>query len=267
MSLLQFDIANKINEGVNGFYQKNINKTMNKILSYVSTLRRFNTPQAVALGLPDPYMSYQWEAFFPSVAIDNGTGVGVKAVSYTPILENINMSFPSIQKKELEFNQRSINVPNAYRTCGEVTGTFYCDNRLQILNYFNTWRTQVRDDYGLFGFPSEYKKDVFIYALGMKSIVPVYVFKLIGVFPLSLNSMTLNSKGDRITSSITFSFDDFLFEPVRIGQVAAQYLDGNIAGIMASQAQASGSTALHDNFLKNKQDSILSSIGGMFSGN
>ena len=258
MAITQLGITNKINSGVNKFFQKNVNKAMNKILSYCSTLRRFNTPQDVAIGLPDSFNQWQWEAYFPSIAIDNGIGAGLKAVSYTPILENITMTFPSLKTKEMDFGQRSINVPNDYKTNGTVVGTFYCDNRLQIVNYFNTWRTLARDDWGLYGFPEDYKKDAFIYALGMKSIVPVYVFKFMGLFPTSLGSMTLNSnsKGGRITCNITFAYDDFTFEPVKIGQTAATYLDGNIAGIMANQAQAGAMSYVNNKFLSGLESKI-----------
>lgn len=258
MAITQLGITNKINSGINGFYQKNLNKSMNKILSYCSTLRRFNTPQDVAIGLPDSFNKWQWEAYFPSIAIDNGIGAGVKAITYTPILENITIQFPSVKTDEMNFGPRSINVPSSYKTHGSVTGTFYCDNRLQIVNYFNTWRTMVRDDWGLYGFPEDYKKDAFIYALGMKSIVPVYVFKFKGIFPTSLGNMVLNSdsKGGRITCNITFVYDDILYEPVKMGQTAATYLDGNIAGIMANQAQSSGMTYLNNTYFSGAESKI-----------
>ena len=244
MAITQLGFMGKANDAINGFYQKNINKTMNKILSYVSTLRRFNTPQDVAIGLPDPFKVHQWEAYFPSIAIDNGIGAGVKAVSYTPIVEDINFSLPQISTTKLDFGQRNLSVPNGSDTTGTVSVHFYCDNRMQIVNYFNTWRTQVRDDYGLYGYPSDYKKDAFIYGLGFKSIIPVFVFKFKGLYPQSLTSINFsNDPAARLSTTITFSYDDIIPEPVKLGQIAATYLDGNIAGIMANQAQSSVLTA------------------------
>lgn len=267
MALTQFGFANGINSKVNGLLVKAINPAMNTILKYCSTLRRFNTLQDISIGLPDPFKSYQWEAYFPSIAIDNGTGAGVKAVTYTPILEDITMTFPEISVKSLDYSKRKINVPDEYNTNGSVTCKFYCDNRLQIVNYFNTWRNLVRDDYGLYGYPNDYKKEAFIYALGMKSIVPVYVFKIRGMFPQRLSQITLESSNSakRVTATITFSYDDFDYEPVRLGQMAATYLDGNIAGIMANQAQASGLQYLHQNFVADKgQNAIVNSVSGLF---
>lgn len=244
MAITQLGFMGKANDAINGFYQKNINKTMNKILSYVSTLRRFNTPQDVAIGLPDPHRAYQWEAFFPSIAIDNGIGIGMKAISYTPILEDIHFELPTVTVKKLDFGQRKLNTPDQSDTTSTITATFFCDNRMQIVNYFNTWRTQVRDDWGLYGYSEDYKKDAFIYALGFKSVIPVYRFKFKGLFPTRLGAFNFNTNpSERLKFTITFSCDDIIPEPVKIGQIAATYLDGNIAGIMANQAQSSLMTA------------------------
>lgn len=223
-------LADKANDAVAKITTSEI---FNKVFDNASKIaRRFPTPQEVA-NLPDPLKDSQWEMIWPSVPIFQGIGM---AMNYVPIAEEISFGFPEIKNTTLDLGPSQINLPVKRTSAGTITAKFYCDMNATIINYFNEWRKLiVADDY-IVGYSVDYKKVAYLYILGLRSVMPVYLIKFKGLYPLKLSQQTFssNEKTKRITVMITFSYDDITFEPVPAGQALTTFTN-NLAGNVLSQ--------------------------------
>ena len=255
---------------------KKVNETIGKVTSSKAftnaiggvsqVLRRFPTPQDVS-NLPDPLKTAQWEAIFPSIMVPtgglngdsydtkqgksslNGITTGdhqesgnAKWFSYNPICENINFTLPNVESVQLKLSRSSINLPTHVSTSSTFSAEFYCDNTATIISYFQTWRRMVVQDDQLVGYQSDYKKPVYLYLLGMKSVLPVYLIKFKGVYPKNLSSLSFKGdhKEDQIKVTITFMCDNITAEPLVAGQTL-DLISNNFTGNVLSQYGSIGS--------------------------
>lgn len=254
------NFTKKVNEAVG---KVTTSKAFTKAIGGVSqVLRRFPTPQDVS-NLPDPLKTAQWEAIFPSIMVPtgglnddsydtqqgpgksllNGITTGdhqesgnAKWFSYNPICENISFTLPAVESTQLKLSQSTINLPKRVTTASTFSADFYCENSATIISYFQTWRRMVIQDDQLVGYQSDYKKPVYLYLLGMKSVIPVYLVKFKGVYPKGMKQLAFKGdhKEDRVKVTITFMCDNITAEPLATGQWA-DLLTNNLAGNLTSQ--------------------------------
>ena len=228
-------IVDKANSLVNKVTGSNL---FNKVFGTASqVLRRFPTPQDVA-NIPDPLKDTQWEIVFPTVNIKLKEGNSV-AIPYQPIVEDISFTFPEVFTTNLKFGPRSYTAPIGKTSNTTFSATFYCDNSATIINYYDTWRKEVVKDDFMVGLSDDFKKRAYIYLLGIRSVMPVYLIKFKGIYPTKISGTTLRSdnKAKRITYTITFSVDEITCEPVAAGQVVTgvtNNLVGNLLGQFGS---------------------------------
>lgn len=222
------NIANKSNGLVNKVIGNKVTNGVAGVASQV--LKRFPTPQDVA-NLPDPLKTNQWEAIFPSFNINMGIGT---SVPYQPIPEDISFTLPEIEIQNLQAGKNKFNIATNYSTSTNFSATFYCDMNATIINYYDTWRALAVHDDHLVGFPEEYKKRVYIYLLGFRSVVPVCLIKFLGVFPIKITQTSLKSTCERVTYTITFSVDRIETEMLGGGQAVTTYTN-NIVGNALTQ--------------------------------
>ena len=254
MSVGSFKSLNNITKKVNEAIGKvTTSKAFTKAFGGVSqVLRRFPTPQDIA-NLPDPLKSAQWEVIFPSISVstgglhesneifgrttgDNKRGGNAKWFSYNPVCENISFTLPSIESTILKLGPSKINLPKSVTTATSFSADFYCDNSATIISYYQTWSKQVVQDTQIVGYQSDYKKPVYLYLLGLKSVIPVYLIKFKGVYPKDISKLTFKGdpKEDRIKVTITFMCDCITAEPLVTGQ-ALDLITNNFTGNVFSQ--------------------------------
>lgn len=236
-------LTNKVNTAVGRVMTS---KAANAVFGGMSqALRRFPTPADVA-NLPDPLKSFQWEAIFPSVSVPLGSASEkqIDVLSYQPICENISFTLPKIDSIDLNLGPSKVHMAKSLQTATAFSADFYCDNNAMILSYYQAWRRKAVHDDQLVGFPDDYKKYVYLYLLGVRSVIPVYLIKFKGVYPIEIKQMSLNSssKASRITSTITFNCDLITAEPLATGQLATG-ITNNIIGNALSQFGSVGSIA------------------------
>lgn len=230
-------LTNKVNTAIGSVMTS---KAANAVFGGMSqALRRFPTPADVA-NLPDPLKTFQWEALFPSISVS--VGAGSSWLSYQPICENISFTLPKIDSIDLNLGPSKVHMAKSMQTATSFSADFYCDNNAMIISYYQEWRRMAVHDDQLVGFPDDYKKYVYLYLLGVRSVIPVYLIKFKGVYPTDIKQMSLksNSKADRITSTITFNCDLITAEPLATGQIATG-ITNNIIGNALSQFGSVGS--------------------------
>lgn len=252
------NVTKKVNEAIG---KVTSSKAARNVFGGVSqVLRRFPTPQDVS-NLPDPLKTAQWEVIFPSISVSTGgtnsademygrtTGdhqggkyTNAKWFSYNPICENISFTLPKIESKQLQLGPTQVNMPVKVTTASTFSADFYCDNTATILSYYQTWRRMVVQDNQLVGYQSDYKKPVYLYILGAKSVIPVYLVKFKGVYPKEISSITFkgDSKEERIKTTITFMCDNITAEPLLAGQTL-DLVANNFVGNVLSQYGSIGS--------------------------
>lgn len=230
-------LTNKVNTAIGSVMTS---KAANAVFGGMSqALRRFPTPADVA-NLPDPLKTFQWEALFPSISVS--VGAGSSWLSYQPICENISFTLPKIDSIDLNLGPSKVHMAKSMQTATSFSADFYCDNNAMIISYYQEWRRMAVHDDQLVGFPDDYKKYVYLYLLGVRSVIPVYLIKFKGVYPADIKQMSLtsNSKADRIKSTITFNCDLITAEPLATGQIATG-ITNNIIGNALSQFGSVGS--------------------------
>lgn len=254
MGLGSFGAISKLTNKANGLVNKvTTSKLFNQVFGAGSQLlRRFPTPQDVA-NIPDPLKNTQWEVVFPGINISPGLfsgkeGIG-KVLNYNPIVEDISFAIPEIKTEELKIGPRTISMPVGKTTSSTFSATFYCDNSLSILTYFENWRKEIVSDDLLVGLESNYKKRVYLYILGLRSVMPVYVVKFKGVYPMKISSnisFKSTTKAERITMPISFYVDEIEFESLAVGQIATDLTNNFVGGVLTKMGSVS---SIAGNFL------------------
>ena len=237
-------ITQKVNEGIGKVTNSKLVKQVFGTVSQV--LRRFPTPADVA-NIPDPLKTAQWEVIFPTISIFIGGDKNDKLswIPYLPICENITFTLPNLETKDLATGPAKVTMPIKRQTATTFNAEFYCDNMATILSYYNYWQELAVHEDQTVGFASDYKKSVYLYLLGFKSVTPVCLIKFKGVFPKSITSLTFkgDSKEDRIKATITFACDKIEMEPLMVGQIATT-LTNNFVGNFLSHGSLSSISSL-----------------------
>lgn len=234
-------LTNKVNTSVGRVMTS---KAANSVFGGLSqALRRFPTPADVA-NLPDPLKSFQWEVMFPNISIS--IGAGSSWLPYQPICENISFTLPKIDSIDLNLGPSKVHMAKSMQTATQFSADFYCDNNAMILSYYQEWRRMAVHDDQLVGFPDDYKKYVYLYLLGVRSVIPVYLIKFKGVYPTEIKQMSLKSsaKADRITSTITFNCDLITAEPLATGQIATGITNNIIGNALSNFGSANSISSL-----------------------
>jgi len=114
---------------------------------------RFWNQESVA-GIADALRNDRFEAFFPTI---NG---------YSPIVEDVNITFPTFEYHEIPYGSRDIFYASAIKNAS-LTAVFYVDISGETLNYIAEWKRLVRDPRThLFGYADDYKRNAVIYIYG-----------------------------------------------------------------------------------------------------
>lgn len=241
-------LTNKVNSSIN---KVTGSKLFNNIMGGASqVLRRFPTPQDVA-NVPDPLKSFQWEVIFPSIQIslggtDDNAANTATWLPYQPICENISFTLPKVISKTLDLGPSQVHMAQKISTATTFSAEFYCDNSVSIVSYFQAWRRLAVKDNQLVGFAIDYKKPVYLYILGVRSVIPVYLIKFKGVYPTDLKSMTFksDSKASRVTATITFNCDLITAEPLVAGQAMTGLTNNLVGNALTNFASASSVAGL-----------------------
>ena len=237
-------LTKKVNEGIGKVTNSKLVKQVFGAVSQV--LRRFPTPADVA-NIPDPLKTAQWEAIFPSIQIFVGGSKtdSLSWIPYIPICENISFTLPGLETKDLNLGPAKVTMPKKRTTATTFSADFYCDNMATIMSYYTYWQELAVHEDQTVGYASDYKKAVYLYLLGFKSVTPVYLVRFKGVFPKTISALTFkgDSKEDRIKVTITFSCDKIETEPLAVGQIATT-LTNNFVGNFLTHGSLSSISAL-----------------------
>lgn len=144
--------------------------------------------------------------FVPPVGDHRNVG-GASEVSL--LCDSITIPGKQINTFEYPFHlvKQDVKVPNGY-IYEDVTCSILLTTDYNLKNLFDAWQNTIIGDDFLLSYAATYERDVTINQLDEKFGLPVYSCKLLGAYPVSVNSISLgNSLRDTISRfDVTFTY-------------------------------------------------------------
>ena len=150
------------------------------------------------LAREDPHMLYEWLVLMP--------------FNMQPeFVESVTIPIPSIDPEAVFRAGRRFYYPK-FQDIGDVAATFYETHAFTVTNWIKEWKALIMDENGLYGLPSDYARDIVLYAVDPTGTRRAEL-RIKRCFPTTGDVYPYSSgNSERLIPSHTFSADALEFE-------------------------------------------------------
>jgi len=153
--------------------------------------------------------NYLWDVLLPDIGMKAGGLIGFGLAQLVQTVEFGDYSIPNpIKMKYGPYEASFAGLLSVNR----VGMTFLKTMPDAVAAYFSAWKKLIVDDQGLYHPKANYQKNIYIRFLDSTSVA-IGRYKLIGCFPTSFPSYSLNYKDNEVTTvKVEFSIDKLEYE-------------------------------------------------------
>lgn len=154
--------------------------------------------------LKEPSRSWRWRAMLPDLS-----GIGLVN---NLVVEQVSFPHDLIAVTNREIGSEYLHFPSV-KDVSTMSLTLYEDESFYTTSYLYAWKSRVRDMYGNYGLPSDYKFKTTLFMYGLEdSNTPNLQLDLEGVWPTQIHSFDLNyTDSGFFTVGCDFSIDSVTF--------------------------------------------------------
>lgn len=215
-------------------------------MTTLSTSRKIG--RSVIQGLDEPAPDWLWRAILPKLTVttDSGTTKITSNGANTFIPESLSVPFLAMSA-EPRFHGAAREYYPTSADMAPTTMTVYEDQNFSALNFLLLWKRLVRNENGVYGAPSVYKKgiDVEFYT---RTDTTNYILKvtLNDCWPMEVHPYELNYTGNgRLVTTVTFSIKSASVKPGTANIKSVSAMIATLISVMSTGGLSlSGSTSM-----------------------
>ena len=153
--------------------------------------------------------NYLWDVLLPDIGISFG---GLVGFGISQLVQSVDFGDYSISDIiTMRYGPLEAHFAGLL-SVQEVSMTFLKTMPDVVAPYFNSWKKLIIDEKGLYYPKSNYQKNIYVRFLDSTSIA-VGRYKLIGTFPTTFPSYSLNYEKDAVTTvTVKFTVDKIEYE-------------------------------------------------------